>query len=121
MVRAWRQLRDTHRPVCFDYRILGVDGVIRPVTVIAAVTSVGGGLIVEGLVQPRSAPCTNSWPSGRPEPDRRPGRVRPGLGSRIGGQEGSDRISVASGHDFQVPQRSGSRVGVGAGPAPVHR
>lgn len=76
MVKAWRHLRDTHRPVCFDYRILGVDGVTRPVMVMAAVRPTVGGLIVEGLVQPLRLPATNSWPSGRPEPDHRP--TRPG-------------------------------------------
>ena len=63
--------------MCFDYRILGVDGVTRPVMVIAAVIPIGGGLIVEGLVQPLRLPATNSWPAGRPQPDHRtrPGRL----------------------------------------------
>lgn len=74
MAQAWRQLREALRPVCFDYRIHGADGVTRSVTVIAAVTQVGGGLVVEGLVQPLSMPCTNSWPAGRPEVGNRPAR-----------------------------------------------
>lgn len=72
MARAWRHLRDTRRPVCFDYQVQGVDGVTRPVMVIAAVSPVGDGLIVEGLVQPLGLPCTNNRPPDRPEVSRRP-------------------------------------------------
>lgn len=107
MVRAWRQLRDTGLPVCFDDRILGLDGVIRPVMIIAAVTTAGGGLIVEGVVQPQSLPCTNSWPSGHPEPHRGSGRTSAASGSGSGGPERSDRISVGSARDVRGQQRSG--------------